>query len=317
MGELDRAMNSSTNHGEPALVKKIIHAYEILSSRSSRKEYDMSQLQNNQSGFVGNGEDENENSCQDLPLTPIAAATSADIAKRKKQERKKRRDSHKKEKNSKRKTSKANGGDSDALQTTSSTITPIIPKLEKRKEKSRKRSSSPNVCKNRNSLVPDYSKGYRTATKTTTVSDPADVPSTLDSALKNASLTELQTTKNQTPKKRKEKSRKRSSSPNVCKNRNSLVPDYSEGYRTATKTTSDANGKPVKTFTYKRSNKDGTTTVDVQSPDGTTFSFSTNRNDDREKHHDVYELFRDQFGTKAANLFFDYNDKDDHNSRKQ
>jgi len=72
--------------------------------------------------------------------------------------------------------------------------------------------------------------------------------------------------------------------------------------RTATTTTTDtASGKP-KTFSYTTTS-DGITTVDVISPDGTTFSFSVPRHDE-DKHKEVYELFRGQFGRETADDFF-------------
>merc|ERR1712137_1447787 len=156
----------------------------------------MLQLHNGQLGFMGNDKDENKNSCQDsssnVPSTPTTTAADASTNQMKQVNKKSRKSQEKeKKKEKKRKTIKATGADSDGLPTTSSTTTPTTPKTKKEKEKSRKRSSSPIFLKRRNSLVPDYS----------------------------------------------------------------------EGYRTATKATKDSNGLPLKTFTYKRANKDGTTTV--------------------------------------------------------
>jgi len=72
--------------------------------------------------------------------------------------------------------------------------------------------------------------------------------------------------------------------------------------RTATTTTTDtASGKP-KTFSYTTTSE-GITTVDVKAPDGTRFSFSVPRHDE-DKHKEVYDLFRGQFGRDAADDFF-------------
>lgn len=74
------------------------------------------------------------------------------------------------------------------------------------------------------------------------------------------------------------------------------------GYRTASTTTTDkVSGKP-QTLSFKTTS-DGITKVEVESFDGTRSSYSVPRLDE-EKHKEVYELFRDHFGTKKANTFF-------------
>lgn len=78
--------------------------------------------------------------------------------------------------------------------------------------------------------------------------------------------------------------------------------DLFSSSRTATTTTTDTvSGKP-KTFSYTTTSE-GITTVDVKAPNGTSFSFSVHRHDE-DKHKEVYDLFRGQFGRDSADDFF-------------